>query len=205
MTADVTWPFSTLIPRTPHPRIAGTSMSGGRSLSGKLQAVGTDAGFWLITLGNVPIRDKAELLAWRTVAMALDGRLGTCLVPFYDAKRAPWPGGVPGATIVCSANGAMAVGATSGSIDMTTGAAPEVGMFFSAGERGYQLKTVGAPTGTIYPVTFRPPLRDAIADNDPLEFAHPVVRCRLREDDGMSLPLDLQRFANASVDFEEDV
>lgn len=205
MTADVTWPFSTLIPRTPHARLAGVSMSGGRSLSGKLQAVGIDAGFWLITLGNVPIRDKTELLAWRAVEMALDGRLGTCLVPFYDSKRSPWPSGVPGATIVASADGAMAVGATSGAVDMTTGAAPEVGMYFSAGERGYQLKTVGTPTGTIYPVTFRPPLREAIANNDPLEFAHPHVRCRLREDDGMSLPLDLQRFAVASVDFEEDV
>lgn len=180
-------------------------MSGGRSLSGKLQAVGTDAGFWLVTLGNIPIRTKEDVLAWRAVSMALDGRLGTCLVPFYDAKRAPWPNGVPGATIVCTASGAMAAGATSGSINMSTGAAPEVGMTWSAGERGYVLKTVGAPTGTVYPVTFRPPLREAIGNGDPLEFAHPVVRCRLREDDGMALELDLQRFAVKTVEFEEDV
>jgi hypothetical protein len=157
MTADATWPYATLVPRTPYPRLAGTSMSGGRSLSGKLQTVGVDAPFWLITLGGIPIRNDTHIEAWRVVELALDGRLGTCLVPFYDGKRAPWPNGMGGATIVASADGAMAVGATSGAIDMTTGAAPKPGMFWSAGERGYQLKTVGAPTGTIYPVTFRRP------------------------------------------------
>jgi hypothetical protein len=205
MTADATWPYATLVPRTPYPRLAGTSMSGGRSLSGKLQTVGVDAPFWLITLGGIPIRNDTHIEAWRVVELALDGRLGTCLVPFYDGKRAPWPNGMGGATIVASADGAMAVGATSGAIDMTTGAAPKPGMFWSAGERGYQLKTVGAPTGTIYPVTFRPPLREAIADNDPLEFAHPVVRCRLRDDDGMCLDLELHQFATKTVEFEEDV
>lgn len=205
MTADTTWPFSTLIPRTPYPRVAGATMSGGRSLTGKLQAVITDNGFWLITLGNIPIRNLTQLEAWRAVEMALNGRAGTCLVPFYDSKRAPWPNGVPGATITASASGAMAVGATSGSVNMTVGAAPKPGMKFSAGERGYEIRTVGTPTGSVYPITFRPPIRDAIANSDPLEFAHPVVRCRLRDDDGMCLELDLQRFAVKTVEFEEDV
>lgn len=205
MTADVTWPFSTLIPRTPESYLAGTTVSGGRSLTGKLQAVGTDAPFWVITLGNVPIRNKTELEAWRVVQTALEGRLGTCLVPFYDSKRSPWPGGVPGATITVTADGAMAAGDTSGNIDVTAGATPKPGMKFSAGEYGYELKTVGVPTGSSYPVTFRPPLRESIADNDPLEFAHPIVRCRLRSDDGMSLALDLQCFCVKSVEFEEDI
>ncbi len=205
MTADVNWPRLTFIPRTPEVRLAGETVSGGRSLTGKLQAVAADSGFWRITLGNIPIRTKDEVLAWEEIAAILEGRLGTVNAHIYQSKRSPWPAGVPGAAIVAKASGALAIGATSGSIDMTTGAAPEPGMYCSAGERLIQLRTVGAPTGSIYPVTFRPPLRDAIANNDPLEFAHPICRCRLASDDGMSLPLDLQRFAVKTVDLEEDI
>lgn len=186
-------------------RLAGVTVGGGRSLTGRLQQVSADAGFWQITLGNIPIRFNNDVKTWREIEGLLQGRLGTINIPFYDSKRAPWPGGVPGATIVASADGTIAAGATSGSVDMTTGAAPEPGMFFSAIERGYRLRTVGSPTGSIYPVTFLPPAREAIPDDTALEFANPIVRCRLVSDDGMALPLDLHRFANVSVEFEEDV
>lgn len=205
MTADVTWPFSTFVPRTPEVTLAGATMSGGRSLTGKLQEVSADSGFWRITLGNIPIRTNAQVLAWRALEGLIEGRLKTVLVPVYDSKRSPWPGGVPGAAIVASADGAIALGATSGAVDMTTGAAPQPGMFFSAGERLYRIKTVGSPTATSYPITFLPPAREAIADNDALEFKRPVCRCRLASDDAMNVALDLQRFCTISIPFEEDV
>lgn len=203
--ADLNWPNTVFIPRTPQVVLSGTTVGGGRSLTGKIQEVAADSGFWLITLGNIPIRTNSEILQWRELEGELEGRLNTILVPFFDSKRAPWPGGVVDATITASMSGAVAQGATSGSINMSVGAAPQAGMFFSAGERGYRLKSVGSPTGSIYPVTWLPPLRESIADAFPLEFAHPVCRCRLRSDDGMALPLDLMKFAVKSVEFEEDV
>jgi hypothetical protein len=183
----------------------GATIGGGRSLVGTLQEVSNDSGFWSITLGGIWIRTNAQVKRWREIEGLLQGRLGTCNVPVFDSKRAPWPNGVPGATIVCTVSGSIAVGATTGVLNMTTGADPEPGMFFSVGERLYRINTVTYNSGDIFTVTFLPGARDAISNGASVEFGHPICRCRLVADDGMALPLDLQRFAMIDIPFEEDV
>ncbi len=203
--ADLSWPFLLFVPRTPEVTLAGITVSGGRSLTGKLQEVAADSGYWRITLGNIPIRTREQVLQWRELEGLCEGRLNTVLVPVYDSKRSPWPSGVPGATITATTSGDILRGATSGNIELIVGADLQPGMFFSAGERLYRIKTVSLSSGDDWAVTFLPPARETIADGTALEFARPVCRCRLASDDGMSLPLDLQRFATKSVDFEEDI
>jgi hypothetical protein len=203
--ADVDWPRLTFVPRTPEVRLAGETVGGGRSLTGKMMPVAADSGYWLITLGNIPIRTRGEVLAWEAIAAQLEGRRGTINVPIYQSKRSPWPAGVPGAAILATMQNAIAAGATSCIIAMTIGADPEAGMFFSTGERLYQIRTATPTSGDLWAITFRPTARQAVSDGDSLEFAHPICRCRLVADDGMGLALDLQRFANATLYVEEDV
>lgn len=205
--ADVVWPYDTLQPNDFDADINPASISGGRSISGGEQVLQSDAGFWQITLGPVPIRDNDQVLAWREVETLLDGRAGSLQLPLYDGKRAPWAPGSIGGTITASASGAIARGATSGSIKMTVGSALRPGMIFSALERAYRIKSVGTPAGSpaVYPVTFLPPVREKINDADTLEFRRPVCRVRQAADDGMRAALKLMRSADPSVDFVEDV
>jgi len=180
--------------------------SGGRSLTNKQQFIQADAGFWRIILHRIRIRSNAEVLAHRTRELQFNGRSGTVLIPVYDRKRAPVPpGGVP---IVATADDPIAANAVSANIKVTTGTALEPGMQFStAAGRLYRLRTVGTPAGSppIYPVTFRPPVREAIADNAALEFDRPVCLARLENDTAMNVMLDLMRDATPTVPFVEDV
>lgn len=180
---------------------------GDRSLTGKRQFVQADAGFWRFVLHRLRIRSNAQVLAHRERELLFNGRSGTVLIPLYDRKRAPIPPG--GAPIVATADDPIPANAVSANIKVTTGAPLEPGMNFSTGTpaRAYRLRTVGAPTGSppVYPVTFRPPAREAIADNAALEFDYPVCSARLENDTAMNVMLDLMRDATPTVPFVEDV
>jgi hypothetical protein len=178
--------------------------SGGRSFTGKKQNIQSDAGFWRIVLGQIRIRSNLDVLAWRERELLLNGRSNTMLVPIHDRKRAPIPPG--GAPIIATTDDPVARGGVAMNIKVTQGAALEPGMHFSTGERLYRLRTVGTPAGSppVYPVTFRPPAREAIADNAALEFEQPVCRCRLETDDAMNAALDLMKYATPTVPFVED-
>jgi len=205
--ADIEWSITdeTLCPGEITVELVADTVTGGRSLTGSRQFVQADAGFWRIVFHLIRIRSNADVLAWRAREMAANGRVGTFLVPLYDRKRAPIPPG--GAPIVATADDPIARNAVSANIKVTTGAAPEPGMHFSTSERAYRLRTVGAPAGSppVYPVTFRPPAREAIADNAALEFEHPVCRVTLETDDAMNVTLDLMLHATPTVPFVEDV
>lgn len=205
MTADATWPRLLFLPEVPETTLYGASVGGGRSLTGTLQQVSPDSGFWMFNFKGIWIRTNAQVLEWRRIATVIQGRLGTINLPVYDSKRAPWPGGVPGAPITCTVVNPVAVGATSAVLNMAVGADPEPGMFFSVGERLYNIATATASSGDMFNITFLPNVRDAISGGATVEFAHPICRCRLTEDRGMALPLSLQRFAKIDLSAEEDV
>lgn len=204
---DTEWPFDLLQPRRVSIKAVKATLGGGPSLSSGSndEATGTANGFWRFALSNVPVRSRAQVLRWRALEACLDGRGGTIRLHIYDGKRAPWA--TVGDPIVASAGSEFVAGGTSGSVKMTSGGSPRPGMHFSAGDRLYRLKTVGTPSGVppVYPVTVWPAVRGTISLDDPLEFTHPVCRCRLREDKGMAVELDLLRYADASVEFEEDI
>lgn len=197
----------TLCPGSITIELVAETNSGGRSLTNKEQLVQADAGFWRFILHRIRIRANSEVLAHRTRELQFNGRSGTVLIPLYDRKRAPIPPG--GAAIVATAGDPIPANAVTANIKVTTGAALEPGMHFSTGTpaRAYRIRTVGTPTGSppVYPVTFRPPAREAIADNAQLEFDHPVCHARLENDTAMNVMLDLMRDATPTIAFVEDV
>lgn len=192
------WPFDTC-PGRITVELSTETQSGGRSLTGSRQYVQADAGFWMITLGAVRIRSNDDVLTWRELETALDGRAGRVHVPAYDGKRRPIP------PVNATADGDVPAGATTMTISVDTGATIEEGMHWSVEGRLYRIrKILSSPGGPSYDVSFRPPAREAIADGTSLEFDSPVCRCRLATDDGMDIELDLLRYATPDVIFIED-
>jgi len=209
------WPFALLQPRSVGIHLVPGNIGGGPAMAGGNEQVAATANaLWRFTYSDIPIHDPDQILAIRAMEVLLEGRAGVICLHAYDGKRAPWL--TVGSPIIASADSAIAVGATSGSIKMTSGGVPLPGMFFSwedtasgsiAGPWLYCLETVGAPSGSppVYPVTFQPPLRTAIPDDDPLEFDRPMCRARLADDRGLSMELNLLEHASHTVEFEEAI
>lgn len=202
--ADVTWPDDTLKPKDVALAIRAFSAGGGRTLRGIEQVVQPDAGRWEISFGNIPIRTNDDVLRWRELEVLIGGRAKTVLVPVHDGKRAPWPGGVPGAAITATTFGVIPRRSTSGFLEVTTGAALEEGMHFSIGERLYRIRQLVAQVDDIYSITFFPPAREEVSNGASAEFRRPVCRCRLASDDQMDVVLDVMRYASPSLVFLED-
>lgn len=219
----IRWPEKTLRPQNVAFTPMARTLAGPTSVSGKTQVVSSAAGIWKATFGSVIVKKRAEVLAWRAVETLLEGRLNPILVPFcraynplatvdglYDAVPhsddsyfSDGSGYVGGAMQVLS--GGMAANATSGNIAIGYGGTIEPGQHFSVGERGYRLRSVVYTSANTADITFRPPLREAVANGAELNFDDPVVRMRLATDDAMDLELALRRFGTPSVSFVEDI
>lgn len=200
--ADVTWPYASFPPRTVAVDLVSKSASPGRTISGKEQVLQADAGYWEITLTECRIVSNDDVLAWRELEALINGRAKTVLVPAYGRKFAPLPAG--GGAIAAALTAAVALGAVTADIAFTTGGPPEPGQDFSVGEHLYRAREVTPISGDTYSVKFQPPAREAMLDGAAVEFERPVCRCRLKEETGMQITLDLLRFANPSLVFCED-
>lgn len=222
----IRWPIGILPARDVSFDIASRSLAGPTSISGKTQTVSTDAGLWKATLGSILIRDRNSRLAFRAIANLLEGRLNPILVPLCRGDQPVAEGAVAdglydevshddetyhdddtgyvgGSIEVVSA--AMAIRATSGAITIAHGDTLEAGQHFSIGERLYRLRTVEYNSANTANITFRPPLREAVAFGTFLNFDDPVVRMRLADDSQMDLELQMRRFGAPSVSFIEDI
>lgn len=220
----IRWPEQVLRPQNVAFDLAPRSLAGPASVSGKTQVVSSDAGIWKVTFGNLIIRRRGEVLAHRAIANLLEGRLNPIVVPLCRGYQ-PVPAGavdaglyddVPhsddadfsdgtgyvGTVISVVAADDVPVRAISMPVIVTYAGDIQPGQHFSVGERLYRVRTFDLDTGTM---TFRPPLREAIAAGMELNFNDPVCRMRLASDDGMDLELALRRFGNPTVNFLEDV
>lgn len=217
----IRWPISRLRARDVAFDIAPRSLAGPSSVSGYTQIVSSDAGIWKATFGNIIIKSRAEVLAFRALANLLEGRLGTILVPLCRAYQ-PVPAdsdalyedvphsddalfdddsGYVGTVIDVVAADPAAVRAVSMTVTVNYAGDIEPGQHFSLGNgRLYRVRTFDADTGAM---TFRPPLREAVAAGDALNFDDPVCLMRLASDDAMNLELSLRRFGSPSVSFIE--
>jgi hypothetical protein len=162
---------------------------------------------------------------FRAVANLLEGRMNPILVPFlpYERRHQPVPAGaeplyasVPhsddalfdddtgyvGRVIDVVTVGSMAVRAVSGTVAVNYAGTIEPGQHFSAGERLYRVRSFNPETGAM---TFRPPLREAVASGANLEFDDPVCRMRLATDSEMDLPLNHVVRGMPTVNFIEDL
>lgn len=194
-----TWPTCDLVPEDIDVQAVSETQTPGRALSGRQQIVQRAAGHWRIELIGIPIWTKAHALLARQIETALDGRNGTIMVPFYEAKLSATP-------IAATAAGDFAIGDVVFAITQTAGAAIRAGMHFSIAERGYRIKRVrAADADGNFTVIIWPPLREATALGGTLNFNDPMVRCRLERDDGMAVMLENLAFGKHTVAFVEDV
>ncbi|MDH6229606.1 hypothetical protein M2281_000178 [Mesorhizobium soli] len=225
--ATILWPICVLPVQNPLISIASRSLTGPASVSGKSQTASSDAGLWKATFGNVVVNNRQRVICWRAIETLLEGRLNAILIP-RGRDYQPRVGGSLDADLLAAVPhsdgglfddgrgyigqvtnvhlaGSVAPRAVSASIIIKSGGRIEPGQDFSIGERLYRLRSVNYTSPTAAAITFRPPLREAAALGDRLEFDDPVCRMKLATDDAMDLELALRRFGNPTVNFIEDV
>lgn len=222
------WP-KVLVPPTVDIHYDARTISGGVSLSGREQIVSRDFGIWRATLERVAIRRRDQVLAWRALLIALDGRAGTVLVPLFDRARAPWAydqygrrmdpafsrdpsldrtqfadvAGLVDGLIAAKVQSAAAARAASIDINMMKGSIPESGMHFSIGARAYRIRAVTNVAGTVATCNIRPGLREAVSAGAAVNFTSPVCEMRLTTDDQGRAGLDMWKYASPSFEFIE--
>ncbi|EJN11859.1 hypothetical protein PMI42_04874 [Bradyrhizobium sp. YR681] len=176
-------------------------------------------------------RQKVSTQLWRAVQMLADGGAGQLVVPRNDALVRPWPpgfaasfgDGVPHDDDSLLDDGsdyyqqvidivAAAADLRATSLDISIALAGELlgGEEFSIrhptkGPRLYRIRTVEMISVDEATITIRPPLREAIEDDTPLEFDRPVCLMRLVSPSSMDLTEQPWTFNSASVDFVEDL
>lgn len=208
----IAWPGNPANPITPslldvlRPRHIGIHpvampIGGGVALTGKEPVIVSNAGYWRIVYGGVPIKTRAAIQMVRELEVRCEGRGNLIDLPIWDGKRAPWV--VVGGTITATANAAAAQDATTLDILVTVGGTLQAGMHFSHGVRLYRVKSVNSVAGSVYTVTIWPKLRAPIAATDVLDFVRPILRVRLEDDAGLTLPLRLHRFSELTIGFVE--
>lgn len=220
----IMWPIHRLRPQNFGLDLAPRSLAGASSVSGVTQVVSSDAGIWKAKLGNIIIKSRNEVLAFRGLATFLEGRLNPILIPVCRAYQ-PVPDGaveaglygdIPhsdetffdddsgyvGTVIDVKAASNAAVRTSSMTIDVNYAGLVQSGQHFSCGERLYRVRTFDTETNLL---TFRPLLREAVSNGDKLEFDNPVGRFRLASDKEMDLELQLRKYGNPTVNLIEDL
>lgn len=221
---NVRWPSDVLPPRKVMVDPVYATISAGRSITGVEQIVAGDAGYWAITLDEIPCAKRVQKQVGRALSVQMNGRLGLMDVPIYDQASAPGVGGFLGpfgdggtfgdgglfetAGITASIVGAVALGAVSMSINLAVGSTLQPGQHFSVmgatKQRLFRLKTTSLLTGTTYAVTVWPPTREAIPDGSDANFSDPRCTCRAKTDaEFQSFVDDYAGRTLAKVDFEE--
>lgn len=194
------------------------TLSGGTSISGATDHIAADGGGRVFAeFGGGELIDRDRVLLWRAMLAALDGGATEMVVPFCDARHqpyglatsapygdnAPHSDGSPfsQAGAVGTVTAAAPLRATSLSFNGTLGRPLIGGEWFaiehpSKGWRAYRVRTVTADG-----VTFRPPLREAVAIGETIDFANP--RCLMVQDGRASSALVAKRQTTAAIRFIE--
>ena len=187
--------------------LRGGTRTGGQSFLGQEQLVTSPTARWTATL-TIPLGSRAKILAFNALMGALNGRVGTVLVPMNDLLRAPLRAGVRpfyDARLFRTAADA-AMNATTLQVARQVGGAVLPGQHFTVDGRLYRVVT--APGGDTektvdFPVTLRPWLRADVEGGTFVDFARPACTMRLASDDTGKLELQLARFGTVTLDFIE--
>jgi hypothetical protein len=209
-------------------RVVGAALSGAQSLAGETQFADlSGGGRWAVEFGASDLLDPAIVKAWRALTAAADNGVTQILVPLadrlhqpvtptlttpdpfgltiYDDGLTPWAPDQVTATVTSAA----ALGETELRFNFAAPVHLVGGEHFSIlhadwGWRLYivtRVKSGGVGSGDATVIDFRPPLREAVAPDDLLNFDSP--RCLMRIDGDMSEVVDLQRFGTAAARFVE--
>jgi hypothetical protein len=221
------WPDAVLRPQNVAFDLAPRTLAGPSSVSGFTQVVASDAGIWKAKFGGIIVNRRQRVLAFRAIDALLEGRMTPILVPLCRGYQ-PVPAGAVDAGLyqevphsddaffdddtgyvgtVNDVTASAGAPARAVSIPVEIGYAGEIepGQHFSIGERLYRVRGIVVAGPTAATITFRPPLREAVASGDRLEFDNPICRMRLATDDAMNLELQLRRFGSPTVEFIEDL
>ncbi|MBN9018719.1 MAG: hypothetical protein J0H11_15000 [Rhizobiales bacterium] len=220
-----TWPGAVLRSANINLRLSGQDLGGGRSLSGSEQTISTDAGFWKLDIGGVVLKGRPEVMLWRALEGALDGRSNTIDIVICDVTRGRVGGeAVPHSDGTTFSDGSMYVGGspvttaasatlragllvldTAGAYELIGGETLSIDHGGDIGPRLYRIRQITNVDGDTVTVRITPPLRAAVASGESVEFARPKGRFKLAEAEGMAAELDLKRRAQPSVGFVEAI
>lgn len=202
------------------------TISGGESLSGDEDLIATDGGGRVfVEIGDPYLDDPEAALAWRALDAYLDGGARAIIVPFCDGRHQPYAADI---TVPHSddttfsdeteylQSGATGRIAQDAALRATTLHLDNLdlprdllgGEWLSIDHptmrwRAYRIAEIleyDAENGTAT-VSIRPPLRDAVAAGENVDFANP--RCTMRVDGGLPSPTSLG-YASGSARFVED-
>lgn len=208
--------------------LASRVITGGESINGEIDAIATDGGGrWQVTYSGIDLTNPRVQRQWEAWEAYLDGGAVDCLVPMLSVARAnrPFGGGQPARVHGLVADDALfptslgyaapyisaaitadaALRATELTINVTRGAPLQGGETFSIDGRGYRIQRVKSrPTTQSAVVDIRPPLREALTNGDALEFAFPLLKCRLQPNQDIGLDIFQNQSANTSITFVEN-
>lgn len=204
------------------PRLAGQVTTGGQATSGQVQTAQTDGGGrWIFELVDASLNKRLQLKAWRAFEAILDGGVTEVILMLCDRRQSPGfangqaTGGIPhsdgslfsdgsgysqtsGSTFLAQAAARRATTLTLDSVEGIEGGENFSILHEVAGWRLYRLATVEGNQ-----ITFRPPLREAIAASTQLEFENPRCVVRLFDPEGYAPTVERLRYARGTVTFME--
>lgn len=205
------------------PRLSGRVVTGPQSTSGQIQTAKTDGGGrWMFELGDANLNDRLALKAWRAFEAILDAGVTEVILELCDRRQmpgfesAPAPYGVPHSDGTPFSDGTLygqptipetlttvdaSLRAVTLSLDNAAGI--QGGEYFSIEHpnAGWRLYLVGQVFGD--QITFRPPLREAVASGVRVEFERPRCVVRLIDPDAYAATVTRLRFAKGGAVFME--
>ena len=222
--ATITWPDA-LKARRWDAHLRNSRSSGGRSATGREQAVYSDAGFWEVSIGGIRISERVEAASYRAMIARL--RAGDdILLPLCDLYQAVGSRlSTAAATLSADAHlRSMALSLTVTGVDIQPGHHLTIGdrlhivtEVTSGPESPPLLNQVASDSpwsdalpwsdataaSSAYGIKILPPLRADYASGDPVSFRNLLVRCVLKDPTSGDLELDLGRFGAPSLTFIE--
>lgn len=212
------WPRALLNPGEELPRIVGAGTSGGSSISGPTQTVNTSGGGYWAWDFEVALTSRDKILAWRALEANLDGGATQFILPMCDERFAPvaktqttWSNGKTwsngngwvGVSTVALASAAKLRATT---LRLTTALAGlRAGQHFTVvhPNKGVRLYRVAGVADDGLSFTIRPPLREAMAAGEAVDFSRPRSTMKLANPETFAARLRMNRVARATASFAE--
>lgn len=224
----LTFPYSTIKPRSFTLDIGANVISGGVTNGGYQQRVNTSGGgLWFLKLEFNRLHTPDQIRSWRVVQYGSDGGVVPVNVAICDLRQAPnapgvESGGVPHSDdtpfsdgslymsplIVASLVANSDVRATTLRVSFSGGSEPLGGEYFSMpyGSGYNELHVIIAVEDLgdgEFDLTVRPPMRAAHTAGEALEFDHPTGTFVLAGVEAMSMATEYGRWGRPSASFVE--
>lgn len=199
------------------------TISGSVALSGDEDVIAVDGGGRVFAeFAGGPLLEREEMLAWRAFAALAEEGANEFIVPFCDPEHQPYltdhvvahedgsefeddPDYIGGG-VTPQVFAAAVLRATTLSLLITPNRMLLGGEWLSIqhetkGWRAYKIAEMVEQDTTTAVVKVRPPLREAVQAETPVDFANP--RCLMRVEGRVSTRTELGRFGEAAVRFVE--